>query len=130
MIYGIGTDICDLRRVQAVFERRGERFVKAILGEREMMIWRARAARSEMRGTAFLATRFSAKEAFSKALGTGMHAPMRWRDCEILNNPDGRPIIVLNGALRDYCAERGLRAQISLSDERDSVVSFVILEHD
>ena len=72
MIYGIGTDICDIRRLRATLARRGDRFAEKVLGERELAVWRARRARAEVRGVAYLATRFSAKEAFSKAIGMGL----------------------------------------------------------
>jgi holo-[acyl-carrier protein] synthase len=69
VIVGIGTDICDLRRIRATLQRRGERFAQRVLGERELQVFHARRQRAEARGVAFLATRFSAKEAFSKAIG-------------------------------------------------------------
>jgi hypothetical protein len=80
-IYGIGTDICDIRRIRASFERHGERFALKILSEAEMHTFRARSLRWPDRGIRFLATRFSVKEAFSKAIGLGMRMPMTWRHC-------------------------------------------------
>ena len=73
MIVGIGTDVCDLRRLRATLARRGERFAERVLGEQELAVYRARRARAEARGLAYLGTRFSAKEAFSKAIGLGIH---------------------------------------------------------
>jgi holo-[acyl-carrier protein] synthase len=128
MIYGIGTDICDVRRIAATYARRGERFAERVLGERELVVFRARRARVESRGISFLATRFSAKEAFSKAIGLGMTMPMSWRVCEILNAPGGKPEVRLSGALAEWFDARGLRAQVSLSDETDYAVSFVVIE--
>ena len=84
MIYGIGTDICDVRRVAAVVARRGERFAEKVLGPHEIEVFRSRRGRVEERGLRYLATRFSAKEAFSKAIGLGMRMPMTWRACEIV----------------------------------------------
>ena len=72
MIYGIGTDICDIRRIRASVERHGDRFAEKVLTEQELQVWRARSARWPERGIKYLATRFSAKEAFSKAVGLGM----------------------------------------------------------
>ena len=72
MIYGIGTDICDVRRIAASLERHGERFAEKVLADGELATWRARSARWPERGLRYLATRFSAKEAFSKAVGMGM----------------------------------------------------------
>ena len=83
MIYGIGTDICDVRRIAATFERQGERFARKVLSDGEFKVWQARSTRWPKRGLSFLATRFSAKEAFSKAIGMGMRMPMSWRLCEI-----------------------------------------------
>jgi holo-[acyl-carrier protein] synthase len=128
VIYGIGTDICDVRRIAAAFARRGERFAERVLGEREIAVFQARRAKVEARGISFLATRFSAKEAFSKAIGLGMHMPMTWRHCEILNAPSGKPEVRLSGDLAAWFAAEGLSAQVSLSDETDYAVSFVVVE--
>jgi holo-[acyl-carrier protein] synthase len=81
LIHGIGTDICDTARIAAVLARRGERFAEKVLGPHEIGVFQARRAKLETRGVAYLATRFSAKEAFSKAIGLGMRMPMTWRDC-------------------------------------------------
>ena len=76
MIYGIGTDICDVRRIRASLEKHGERFALKVLADGEMATWKARSERWPERGVRYLATRFSAKEAFSKAVGMGMRMPM------------------------------------------------------
>ncbi len=128
MIYGIGTDICDVRRIDASFTRRGERFALKVLGPAELEIFNARRARSEVRGVRFLATRFSAKEAFSKAIGLGIRMPMTWRSCEILNAASGKPFIRLHGALAQWFDERGLRAHVTVTDESDYAASFVVVE--
>jgi holo-[acyl-carrier protein] synthase len=130
MIYGIGTDIIDIRRLRATVERRGERFAQKVLGEHELAVYRARSARVAQRGLSFLATRFSAKEAFSKAIGLGMRMPMTWRACEIVNAASGKPEIRLNGALAEWFAARGLRAHVSVSDESDYAAAFVVVEHE
>jgi holo-[acyl-carrier protein] synthase len=127
-VYGIGTDLCDVRRIQATLERRGDRFADKVLGEAELQVFRARRARAEARGIRFLATRFSAKEAFSKAVGLGIRMPMAWRRCEILNHPSGQPYIRLNGDLADWFQARGLQAHVSVSDESDYAASFVVVE--
>ena len=107
MVHGIGTDICDIRRIEATLARRGERFAEKVLGPDELRVFRARRARSEARGVRYLATRFSAKEAFSKAIGLGLHLPMRLPDCQILNESSGRPVLKLSGPLADWFAGRG-----------------------
>lgn len=128
MIYGIGTDICDVRRIRASVERHGERFAQKILSEAELAVWRRRSARWPERGLRYLATRFSAKEAFSKAVGLGMRMPMHWRRCEIANQPSGQPCIVLHGPLKDWFEARHLVAHISVSDESDYAASFCVVE--
>jgi holo-[acyl-carrier protein] synthase len=128
MIYGIGTDIIDIRRLRATVERRGERFAEKVLGETELAVYRARRARVAQRGLSFLATRFSAKEAFSKAIGLGLRMPMTWRACEIVNVAGGQPTIRLHGALAEWFAQRRLRAHVSVSDESDYAAAFVVVE--
>ncbi len=128
MIYGIGTDICDIRRLRATLARRGDRFAEKVLGPAELQVFQTRRARSEMRGVAYLATRFSAKEAFSKAIGLGMRTPMAWRSCEILNLPSGAPVIRLSGALAVWFGAEQLCAHVTLTDESDYAASFVVVE--
>lgn len=130
MIYGIGTDICDVRRIRDSLERHGERFAAKVLADAELAVWRARSARWPERGLRYLATRFSAKEAFSKAIGLGLRMPMTWRACEVANLPSGQPTIVLHGALKDWFEERGLRAHLSVTDESDYAASFCVVERD
>ena len=129
MIYGVGTDICDVRRIAATFARRGERFAERVLGPQELVVFRARRARVEARGIGYLATRFSAKEAFSKAVGMGMRMPMTWRDCEILNDPGGQPRIHLHRALAVWFEARQLQAHVSVTDETDYAATFVVVEY-
>ncbi|MFZ2650420.1 MAG: holo-ACP synthase [Burkholderiaceae bacterium] len=128
MIYGIGTDICDTRRISAVFSRRGERFAERVLGPSEFELFQQRLHRLDTRGISFLATRFSAKEAFSKAIGLGMRMPMTWQACEIVKAPSGKPQIRLHGELAIWFRARGLRAHVSISDEADYAASFVVVE--
>jgi holo-[acyl-carrier protein] synthase len=128
VIQGIGTDICDIRRVQATFERQGERFARKVLSDAEYAVWQQRSARSSQRGVRFLATRFSAKEAFSKAIGMGMRMPMTWRNCEIANLPSGRPVVVLYGELKAWFESKGWVAHVTITDESDYAASFVVVE--
>lgn len=128
MIYGIGSDICDVRRIEAVLQRHGDRFAEKVLTEGELLMWRQRGARWPERGVRFVATRFSAKEAFSKAVGLGMRLPMAWRNCEIANLPSGQPTVVLHGALKSWFEAKGLSAHVSVSDESDYAASFVVVE--
>ena len=128
MIYGIGTDICDVRRIRASVERHGERFARKILSDGELATWKARSARWPERGLRYLATRFSAKEAFSKAVGLGLRMPMTWRLCEIAKLPSGKPAIVLHGVLKEWFEARGLTAHVTVTDETDYAASFCVVE--
>ncbi|MDP2264090.1 MAG: holo-ACP synthase [Hydrogenophaga sp.] len=130
MIVGIGTDICDIRRIEATWQRQGDRFVRKVLTEAEYAVWLQRSARWPQRGLRYLATRFSAKEAFSKAIGLGMRMPMSWRRCEILNQPSGQPVIVLHGELKTWFEAQGWRAFVTVTDETDYAASFVVVERD
>ncbi len=127
-IYGIGTDICDVRRIRASLERHGERFAAKVLAEGELATWRQRSERWPERGVRFVATRFSAKEAFSKAIGLGMRMPMTWRLCEVTKAASGKPELRLHGQLQAWFESRSLVAHVSVSDETDYATSFVIVE--
>ena len=128
MIYGIGTDIVQISRIEAALARNGERFAEKILGPEELEKYRRRKARVEARGIRFLATRFAAKEAFSKAVGLGMRIPMTWRAMQTLNAPSGKPVAIASGQLKEFMEKNGLTAQVSITDEADYAVAFVIVE--
>ena len=128
MIFGIGTDVCDVRRIRASLERHGERFAQRVLAAGEIRVWQFRSARWPERGIRYLATRFSAKEAFSKAVGLGMRMPMTWRSCEIANERGGKPYIVLHGELKQWFEAQGLTAHVTVTDETDYAASFVVVE--
>lgn len=128
MIYGIGTDIVRISRIEDALVRNGERFAEKILGPQELEKYRERKARVEAHGLRFLATRFAAKEAFSKAIGLGMRPPMAWHAMQTLNAPNGKPVVATNGALTEFMQQNGLSAQVSITDEADYAVAFVIVE--
>lgn len=128
MIYGIGTDIIQISRIESALARNGERFAEKILGPEELEKYRRRKAKVEARGIRFLATRFAAKEAFSKAMGLGMHMPMTWRAMQTLNAASGKPVAVTSGVLKEFMEQNGLTAQVSITDEADYAVAFVIVE--
>ena len=128
MIYGIGTDLCDVRRIEATLQRRGERFAAKVLGPHEFEVFHARLAAVPARGVRYLATRFSAKEAFSKAIGLGLRMPMTWRSCEVVKARSGQPEIALHGELAQWFTQRRLRAHVSLTDESDYAAAFVVVE--
>ena len=128
MIVGVGVDICEVSRIERALVRHGERFARKVLGPQEQLVWQARTARFSDRGMRFVATRFSAKEAFSKAIGLGMRMPMTWRNCEILNSASGQPYIALSGELAAWFAAKNWRAHVSLSDESAYATSHVVVE--
>ena len=128
MIYGIGTDICDIRRIRTSLEKHGDRFAQKVLSDNELKTYRARSERWPERGVRYVATRFSAKEAFSKAIGLGMRMPMTWRLCEVAKLPSGQPTLVLHGVLKAWFEAQGLNAHVSVSDESDYATSYVVVE--
>lgn len=127
MIHGIGTDIVQVARIAASVER-SPRFAEKILGADEMAVYCERSDKAAARGMRYLATRFAAKEAFSKALGMGFRPPMSWHGLQVLNDEQGKPMTVASGELQSYLEAHQLQAQISLSDEAEFAVAFVILE--
>ena len=108
MVSGIGTDIIRINRIAAALARHGDRFAQKILDPQEMEKYLRRKQKVEARGVRFLATRFAAKEAFSKAIGLGMRMPMTWRAVQFLNAPSGKPMVVTSGALTELCSSMGL----------------------
>ncbi|WP_108646337.1 holo-ACP synthase [Polynucleobacter rarus] len=127
MIYGIGNDLLVIARMEKTFERTGGRIVQRILGPNETRVYESRLKRNERRGLAYLCTRFAAKEAFSKAIGLGMHFPMTWRSVEILNDVSGRPYLVYHGELAKMMKEKNLQGQVTLTDEENMVSAVVIV---
>jgi holo-[acyl-carrier protein] synthase len=123
VIHGIGTDIVEVARIRAALERHGQRFAERILGADE----RAEYAASRD-GTRFLAKRFAAKEAFAKALGTGISPPATLQAVMVGHDPAGRPVYRYDARLAAHLAGQGLSAHLSLSDEADYVVAFALIE--
>ena len=124
MIYGIGTDILAIARMQDMHARFGARLAQRILAPEEL----AELA-SAAQPAVFLAKRFAAKEAFAKAAGTGMRPPVQFASIRIDHDSLGRPLLAFSPALTAWLSDRGIGlAHLSLSDEREHVVAFVILE--
>jgi len=128
VIYGIGTDIVSIERIARAVSRGGDRFLKKVLGEQELQTFFERQQQSPVRGIRYVATRFAAKEAFSKAIGTGVRLPMTLRNMQTLSSDQGRPVVVVSDDLQCWMNERYLSAHVSVSDEVDQVVAFVIVE--
>ncbi|MCR4158510.1 holo-ACP synthase [Kerstersia gyiorum] len=127
-IAGMGMDLLRIPRLEQTMARRGERFAQKILGPDEWLVYQRRKARDPRRGLRYLATRFCAKEAFSKAVGLGMRHPMWWNRMQTLNQRSGRPEVVLAGELLEWYVARFGGAHISLTDETDLAAATVIVE--
>jgi holo-[acyl-carrier protein] synthase len=124
VIYGVGTDLIEIARVARALERFGERFAERILCEPELKRFRG-----HVKPAHYLAKRFAAKEAFSKALGTGIHAPANWHGVWVVNQRSGQPRLEFSAALAALLEQRGVkRAHVSLTDEKDIAGATVILE--
>lgn len=124
MIYGIGTDIVAIKRLQSMWERHGEKALQRLLAPQEMTDF----AKSADKGR-FLAKRFAAKEAFSKALGTGIRPPAVLSAIAVSHDELGKPILDFCGQLAEMVENKGFIAHLSLSDEADYAIAYVILEH-
>ena len=124
MIYGVGTDIVNIDRIQKIILKNKEGFIKKVLTEHEQALFANKAD-----SAAFCAKRFAAKEAFSKALGTGIGRAVSFQDLTIRNNDNGKPHFIPSEKLRLYLLEKGVKqAHLSISDESQYAVAFVVLE--
>ena len=124
MIYGVGTDLIEIQRIDRALKRFGERFARRILCEPELRRFRA-----HRQPAAYLAKRFAAKEAFTKALGTGIHAPANWHGVWVKNLPSGKPVLEFSDSLSTLLKQRKiLHSHLSLTDERGIAMATVILE--
>ncbi len=123
MIYGIGTDIVAVTRLQGMWERHGDKTLVRLLAPQELGDF----ARAADKGR-FLAKRFAAKEAFSKALGTGVRPPALLPAIAIDHDELGKPRLVFCGQLAETIKNQGLTAHLSLSDEGEYAIAYVILE--
>jgi holo-[acyl-carrier protein] synthase len=121
-------DLVNMERIDRAWQRHPERFPEKILGEDELRVFKARTARDRGRGVRYLATRFAAKEAFSKAVGLGMRMPMWWTRMQTLNLKGGRPTVVLSGPLAQWYEARFGAAHVSLTDESEYGAAYVIVE--
>jgi len=124
MILGIGTDVVSIERIAGVLERHGERFVNRVLTPEE----RARYDRAKDKAS-HLAKRWAAKEAFSKAIGTGIHPPFHWRAMGVGHDAKGKPLVVPSREMAEHLATLGVtQAHLSLTDDAGVAVAFVVLE--
>jgi len=124
MIHGIGTDIVEYARIEALWVRYGERFAERVLSEGELPECQRSANPSRL-----LAKRFAAKEAFAKAVGSGMRHPVSLRRISVTHDGLGKPVLQLDETLRKHLAQLGINGHhVSISDERGMIVAFVVLE--
>ena len=124
MIFGIGTDIVTVARIEAAMQRHGDAFARRILSELEYAELAAQAHPAR-----FLAKRFAAKEAFSKATGRGLRHPVSLQRVSVSHDELGKPILLFDVELSDFLKQLGIvRHHLSVSDEKDTAVAFVILE--
>ena len=123
MIYGVGTDIVTIARMAGFYQRHGERALEKLLapGERQ-------ACRESAHPERFLAKRFAAKEALGKALGSGVRAPVLLPAIAVSHSAEGQPVFEFTEELAAHMASLGLRAHLSISDESDVALAFVVLE--
>jgi holo-[acyl-carrier protein] synthase len=124
VIYGVGTDVVEIERIKKALERFGEKFAKRVLCDAEL----ERFHRHKLPAS-YLAKRFAAKEAFTKALGTGIRSPANWHGVWVVNLPSGKPELHFTDPLKMLLDMNGItRAHISLSDEKGVAFATVILE--
>ena len=124
MIYGVGTDVVEIERIRRAIERFGERFAQRILCPPELERFKNHRLKAN-----YLAKRFAAKEAFTKALGTGIHAPANWHGLWVSNLRSGKPVLEFTDALQAFLKRKGVTAaHVSLSDEKGVAFATVILE--
>jgi holo-[acyl-carrier protein] synthase len=124
MIFGVGTDIVEVARIQATYDRFGEHFVTRILMDEELALFR-----NSKWPVRFLAMRFAGKEAAVKAMGTGFRHGIWMRDVGITNNDWGRPLIIWSPRGRAVCERLGIGAgHVSLTDDAGLVVAFAVVE--
>jgi holo-[acyl-carrier protein] synthase len=124
---GLGCDVLEVARVEGLVQRAGEAFVRRVLTPLEHTEYTRRSVLMAERGLRYLCTRFAAKEAFSKALGTGIGHAVAFQDVAVLNEPCGQPALHYYHDLQSWMVEHGLAARVSLSDERTVVMATVFV---
>ena len=123
MIFGIGTDIVRVARMQQILDKHGERFARRILTNHELIGYRQASKPAN-----FLAKRFAAKEATAKAMGTGFRNGLSLKHINVGHNEQGKPLLEFNGLAAEFMNEQGVNeAHVSLADEQEYAVAFVTL---
>ena len=125
MIFGIGTDIVEVARIEASIEKFGDEFAKRILVDSEFSSYQESSIKSR-----FLAKRFAAKEAFAKALGIGLRAPATFQNIAVSHDELGKPILILATELQAFLQTKNItQTHISISDEKNLATAIVVLEY-
>tara|TARA_A100000164_G_C21816615_1_gene728182 strand:+ start:738 stop:1148 length:411 start_codon:yes stop_codon:yes gene_type:complete len=127
MIFGTGIDMIKLDRVSNVLNRYDTKFPKKILGLDELEKYYYYKKKDNNKSLSFLASRFAAKEAFSKALGLGIRAPMSWKNIQFLNNKLGAPKALIMGSLKKFMDKNTLVTEVSISDTKEYCIALIIL---
>ena len=124
MIYGVGTDIVNIERVKKILSKNRDGFVKRVLSEHEQALFANKAD-----SAAYCAKRFAAKEAFAKALGSGIGRVVSFQDLTVRSNENGKPYFIPSEKLRQYLIEKNIaQAYLGISDETKNAIAFVVLE--
>ena len=124
MIVGSGIDICEVPRIEAAFQRFGDRFKNRVFTPGEIRYADRNANRFER-----YAARFAAKEAGMKAIGTGWRRGVRWQDFEVVNLPSGKPTLVFHGKAREFAERLGVtNVALSMTHTREQAMAFLVLE--
>ena len=128
MIYGVGCDVVEVARVAEVMAERGDRFARRILSEPEWATYEKRRALSPARGLAYVASRWAAKEAISKALGTGISGDVTFHSMIIGHRDSGAPTVCFAEPLAERLSRESITVHVSITDEKNVVAAFAVAE--
>ncbi|AGF48193.1 holo-[acyl-carrier protein] synthase [Candidatus Kinetoplastibacterium oncopeltii TCC290E] len=127
-IAGVGIDLLSVDRVRKLYQKYEKHFLAKMLGKEELQIFQKRLDANYDRGIRFLATRIASKEAFSKAIYTGIRFPVTWKNIQIINSSEGSPRILLSYQLNDWYRSIYKDAYISISDDINLALAIVIIK--
>ncbi|HEX4842207.1 MAG TPA: holo-ACP synthase [Limnobacter sp.] len=127
MIIGLGCDIVEVQRIEALLRKGHDGFVRRVLTPLEISEYERRSDRGAPRGILYVATRFAAKEAMSKAIGTGIGESFSFQDVSILNQPSGKPVMEYSERLAEWLNAQSAMAEVSIADETNYAVATVII---
>lgn len=132
MIIGVGCDLCNISRIEKILSKHQDMLIKRIFSDKEIKYFKAKNLNSLKQKAAYIAKRFAAKEACSKAIGTGFAQGILWKDIQICNNQLGKPELMVEGgslsALQKCYSDKSFNFHLSLSDDYPWAQAFVIIE--